>query len=209
MVKRLPFERPTDYYDERIASIDEQICALIKQRKDISNNNSGYPPLGQIASWAVKFCLYEDFLKSLFGVLGNEETYRPRVEPAVFRKHLPVLKAVERDGEQYTVTFIRQYNNASVINLQIDLIPSELEHHQTHRHRFFGLYLGEEYDCRNSGGGGSDDHRTYRFIVTPPVPDDVSDLHFIFQEYTSMNSYGELTGFKVSIDLNELTMTNS
>lgn len=28
-MKQMPFERPTDHYDERILSIDEQICALL------------------------------------------------------------------------------------------------------------------------------------------------------------------------------------
>lgn len=28
-MKRMPFERPTEHYDERIFNIDEQICALL------------------------------------------------------------------------------------------------------------------------------------------------------------------------------------
>lgn len=197
----MPFERPTNHYDERIVSIDEQLCDLIKQRKNISNNNPGFPPAEKIAFWSVKFGLYEDFLNSLFGFLRNEEVYRPHVEPAVFQKHLPVLKTVEKDGEMYTVTFIRQYENASVINLHIDSIPVEVEERPPHRPRFFKLYLGEDYDCRVNGGGGSQDHQTYQFVVTPPLPENSSDFHLVFQEYTSM--FGESTGVTVSIDLNE------
>ncbi|MCY0902631.1 MAG: hypothetical protein OWU32_10675, partial [Firmicutes bacterium] len=74
------FERPTDHYDEGIVAIDEQICALIKKRKDISNNNPGYPPFELLAKWAKQFELYEDLLKSVFGNLRNEQMYRPRVE---------------------------------------------------------------------------------------------------------------------------------
>ncbi|GAS82122.1 unknown protein [Paenibacillus amylolyticus] len=36
-------ERPTEYYDERISKIDEQICEMLKIRKQISNNNLGFP----------------------------------------------------------------------------------------------------------------------------------------------------------------------
>lgn len=39
----MPFEPPTEYYDKRIENIDEQICELINQRKDLSNNNPGFP----------------------------------------------------------------------------------------------------------------------------------------------------------------------
>lgn len=95
-MKRMPFERPTDHYDERIYSIDEKLCELLKQRKTISNNNPGFPPLEDIANWAEKFELYEDLLKSVFGALWNEEQYRPQFEPNGFRMYLPVLKSVEK-----------------------------------------------------------------------------------------------------------------
>jgi hypothetical protein len=140
MMKRMPYVRPTDYYDDRIVDIDEQICGLIKQRKNISNNNPGYPPFGKIESWATNFGLYEDFLKSLFGLLRNEEHFRLRVEPAVFRKQLPILKSVEQDGDMYTVTFVRQYENASVVDLHIDFKPivgiewEERPRQRHHRH---------------------------------------------------------------------------
>jgi hypothetical protein len=29
-MKRMPFERPTEHYDERIIDIDKEICSLIK-----------------------------------------------------------------------------------------------------------------------------------------------------------------------------------
>ncbi len=33
-MKWMPFIRPTEHYDQQIIDIDEQIYALIKQRKD-------------------------------------------------------------------------------------------------------------------------------------------------------------------------------
>ena len=33
-MKRMGFERPTDYYDERLYTIDEKICALLKNEKN-------------------------------------------------------------------------------------------------------------------------------------------------------------------------------
>lgn len=32
-MKRMPFERPTDHYDERIFPIDKQICELLNNAK--------------------------------------------------------------------------------------------------------------------------------------------------------------------------------
>src|SRR5579875_1435102 len=100
---------------------------LIKQRKDVSNANPGFPPLEQIALWAKEFGLNEDFLRSLFSHLRNEDRYRPKVEPDKFFRLIPVLKSKELDGIMYTITYIRQFNNASVVYLQVDYEPSPIQ----------------------------------------------------------------------------------
>lgn len=41
-MKRMTFERPTDYYDERLYTIDEKICALLKERKELSAGRSRF-----------------------------------------------------------------------------------------------------------------------------------------------------------------------
>ncbi len=43
-MNRISFERPTDHYDERLYSIDEDICSLLKQRKELSKGNPVFPP---------------------------------------------------------------------------------------------------------------------------------------------------------------------
>ena len=65
-MKRMPFEPPINHYDERIEAIDEQICQLIKQRKELSNNNPGFPTKQHIADWSKEYNFYEEFLNSIF-----------------------------------------------------------------------------------------------------------------------------------------------
>ncbi|TDK61809.1 hypothetical protein E2K98_13070 [Bacillus salipaludis] len=200
-MKRMPFERPTEHYDERLIPIDEQICSLLKQRKDISNNNPGFPPLEDISKWAEKFDLYEDLLRSIFGVLENDDHFRPQVEPTDFKKYLPVSKSVEKEQCLYSVTFIRQYANASVINFNIDWEPEEEpSRDRFHRHSFWELSLGEEYDCRITGGGGNNGHMNYNFIVSPPLPDEISGLDLVFRENQTPFK-GKPTGFEVVIHI--------
>lgn len=182
-MKRMPFVRPTDYYDERLFPIDEQLCALLKQRKEVSNNNPGFPALEHISNWANKYGIYEEFLNSLFSVLRHEEEFRPVVEPSGFRKHLPILKSVEKDERLYSVISIRQYANASVVQLNIDWDTTEHLPGDPPHHSFFELFLGEEYDCRMEGGSGTTGHYSYNFIVSPPLPDDLSGIDLIFREY--------------------------
>lgn len=182
----MPFERPTDYYDDRIFSIDEQICALLKKRREASNNNPGFPPPENISDWAEKYDLYEDLLNSVFGALRMEEEFKPRVEPRNFIRHLPILKSVEKGDRLYTITYIRQFENASVVQLNIDWDDSNDDHddlRHRHQHRFFELDLGEHYECRTDRSGGSGGHYRYNFIVSPPIPDDHSGIELVFKEY--------------------------
>ena len=52
-MKRTPFERPSNRYEKHLILIDEQICALLKQRKDVSNDNPSFPSDDVISNWAV------------------------------------------------------------------------------------------------------------------------------------------------------------
>ncbi|SFA99682.1 MULTISPECIES: hypothetical protein [unclassified Bacillus (in: firmicutes)] len=200
-MKRMHFDQPTEHYDERLIPIDEQICSLLKQRKEISNNNPGFPPLEDISKWADKFNLYEDLLRSLFGVLENDDHFRPQVEPIDFQKYIPVLKSVEKDKCLYSVTFIRQYGNASVVNFNIDWEPEmDPNRERYHRHSFWELWLGEGYDCRVTGGGGTDGHISYNFIVSPPLPDNISGLDLNIKEYQTPFK-GRPTGLELVMHL--------
>lgn len=183
-MKRISFERPTEHYDERIFNIDEQICALINQRKEISGNNPGFPPFGYISKWASSFGLYEDYLKAVFGTLRSEEHFKPMIEPSGFRRHIPVLKSIEKDEHFYSVTSLRQYSNASVITFSIDWDMTTDISSNTHKHSHFELCLGEKYDCRMTNGGGTSGHSSYNYVVSPPLSDDISGIELVFKEYS-------------------------
>lgn len=182
-MKRTPFERPTNHYEEHLFLIDEQICALLKQRKDVSNDNPGFPSEDVISNWAIKYDLYEDYLSSFFETMKMEDLFKSRIEPTGFRKHLPVLKSVEIDERLYSITFIRQYENASVISLNVDWDGTNDTPHMD-EHCDFELFLGEQYDCREDGGSGSTGYFKYNYIVSPPLPDDFSGMELVVKKYS-------------------------
>lgn len=201
-MRRMSFEPPTDHYDERITVIDEQICNLIKQRKDITNNNPGFPTKDLIATWANKYNFYEDFLKSVFADFLNEEIYRPVVEPQGFLKNIPILKSFEKGNAFYSIPFLRQFENASVIHFTIDkeVSDDEMPIRRFREHTYFELSIegeGAEYDCRNDGGAGSRGHESYTFIVSPALPDDISKFKLVFKEYKV--PFNKPTGFEFVI----------
>lgn len=183
-MERLPFRRPTDHYAEGIKDIDEKICELINKRKEISNNNPGYPPFEYIASWSEKFNLYEDFLKSLFGALMNEKMYKPLIKPEGFQKTLPVLKCIEVDNRLFSITCIRQYSNASVVNFNIDWDSTdEVLKASSRKHNSFKMFINDKYDCQMLNGAGSSGHFHYNFVVSPALSDDLSGIEVVFKEY--------------------------
>jgi len=196
----MQFEPPTEHYDERIRAIDEELCHLIQQRKALSNNNPGFPPQEFIADWAEKYGLYEDFLNVLFSHFLYEESYRAAVEPKGFIKNIPVLKTTEKDNRMYTVTFLRQYQNASVVQLLVDVEIFDREA-TVHSHpNFLELSIEDDetaYDCRNDGGGGSDGHMSYNFVVSPPLPEDLSGIKLVFKEYQTPTKT-KPTGLEIS-----------
>ncbi|OTY53501.1 hypothetical protein CN272_26535 [Bacillus anthracis] len=178
IMKRMSFERPTDYYDERLYTIDEKICALLKERKELSDGNPGFPHDEAIYKWAKQYGFYPDYLHSLFSSMMDEAEFKPRVEPTNFKKHIPVFKAYEHKGIMYTVTFIRQYANASVIYLYSDWDSTN----EVKPHSFFQLSIDDTYDCWSEGGGGTDGHMSHHFVVSPALPDNLSGISLRFKE---------------------------
>ncbi|WP_413376103.1 hypothetical protein [Alkalihalobacillus sp. 1P02AB] len=202
---RYRFEPPVDHYNENIKEVDEQICSLLKERKELSNNNPGFPSNDFISLWAKKYHFYEDFLNSLFSLLLNEDLHRPMVEPKGFIKNIPILKSFEHDEVFYSVPFIRQYENASVIHLNMDShVVEDLFDEQPRPKEFHHFELsidannGIEYDCRSNGGGGSREHMSYSYIVSPPLQIKSSDTKLTFHEFKSSYKQ-EPTGMEFSI----------
>jgi hypothetical protein len=97
--------------------------------------------------------------------------------------YVPVLKSIEINNRLFSVTFIRQYVNSSVVNLIIDWDSTNDPLPNPIPHSHFELFLGQQYDCRMIGGGGSEGHFAYNFVVSPPLPDNSSGLDLVFKEY--------------------------
>ncbi|MCY0875359.1 MAG: hypothetical protein OWT28_03665 [Firmicutes bacterium] len=172
--------RPTEHYDERVRAIDEKLCEFIAKRKTLSHGNPGYPPMAQVETWAVQFGLYENYLHSLFHVLLNEDIHRPRVEPAEYLGMIPVLRLAETEGRVFLVSYLRQYQNATVLHLEIEDFVEEPSTEKPHGHVEWSVSISPEYESYWAGGGGSHNRWSHKFVVTPSLPDDVSHICFAF-----------------------------
>ena len=65
---------------------------LLKERKELSDGDPGFPHDEAIYKWAKQYGFYPDYLNSLFSSMMDESEFKPRVEPTKFQKHIPVLK---------------------------------------------------------------------------------------------------------------------
>lgn len=173
---RMQFRAPTEYYCETLITIDEQICAMLKKRKEVSQNNPGFPHLNMISLWCRKYGLNEELLRGIFASLYYEHRFIPHTEPTEFIKFVPVLKSVEIEKVLFAVTHIKQYKNASVVYIEAEANIDEPNYRFERSH--FELFISQEYACRPKGGSGHDKGIQHSFVVTPPLPDDVNGLEF-------------------------------
>jgi hypothetical protein len=173
----MPFRPPTDYYCEELATIDEQICELLAKRKELSNNNPGFPILELISSWSQKFVLNEDWLRMIFSVfMHGEDRLLSPVEPAGFLKFVPILRSVVIDNMMYAVTHMKQYSNASVVYIETEVNIAEA--FVRLGHASFELFISPEYQCRQSSGCGHGKGMQHSFVVIPALPDNINGLEF-------------------------------
>lgn len=172
----MPFHPPTDYYCSELAPLDEEICSLLAKRKELSSENPGFPNLDLISQWSQKFGLKEEWLRRIFTYLQREERIQTPAEPTGFLKFIPVLKSVTIESLSNTVTYMKQYSNASIVYVETEVITSEP--FVRLGHAMFELFITSEYLCSPNGGGGSGKVMQHSFVVTPPLPDDISDVEF-------------------------------
>lgn len=196
-------EQHSKYNDSRLVTIDEQICALLQQRKEQAAHTPGLPSDDTISKWAQQYGFDDTFLALFFQLIKSEKYYTSKVEPSGFRHYIPVLKTVEKGERLYTVSYVRQYDNASVVQLLIDWDEQQepqLTIQQKLQRNHFGLYIDASYECRTKGTGGSNGHESSTYVVTPPLPDDLRGLHFVFTEYE--DAFEEKpTGWAVTIQV--------
>lgn len=174
---RMPFRLPTDYYCENLASVDKQICRLLAERKELSNNKPGFPSLDLISGWSQQYGLNEDYVRSIFTILYHESNFVPRVEPIEFAKFIPILKSVVIDNILYAVTYMKQYNNASVVHVETEIQSGETDLRLAPPPQM-ELLISNEYTCRPDSGVVSGKGMQQTYVVSPPLPDDVTNFEF-------------------------------
>ncbi|GAF15100.1 hypothetical protein JCM19046_137 [Bacillus sp. JCM 19046] len=156
-------------YHPQIQDIDEQICALLQKRKQQSAGNPGIPTDVLLEKWADQYQLEEDMLYSIFYASNSEKDFKPVVVPKNYQKTIPVHKWHEENGVIYSISTVQQYTNASVMVLQTIWDNNRYEETPT----YTMIDLGSSFQVVKTDGVGSSGTKTERFVITPPLTDDL------------------------------------
>lgn len=79
---------------------------------------------------------------------------------------------------------MKQYTNASVLTLNIDWDNEQGIESKSHQHSHYELYINDQYDCRMINGGSRSDHASYKYMISPPLPDEILGIQFRLKEYS-------------------------
>lgn len=117
----------------------------------------------------------------MFSTLYHIDIHKPRVEPTGYRCVVPVFKLVEQDSDIYLVTYLRQYDNATIVNLQTESHDEAESVNRDSRPRHVQWTLQVDgFETYHAGGHGSTAHMTHQFVVTPALPDAPAGFHLAF-----------------------------
>lgn len=85
-------------------------------------------------------------------------------QPAGFERYVPVMAAEQRGELQFAVPYIGQYHDCSVVVVLVEHPSGGLLHAP--------CTLTIAGQTGTVAGGGTDQAKRYRFVVTPPIPDE-------------------------------------
>ena len=71
---------------------------------------------------------------------------------------------------------MKQYCNASVVYIETEV--NTAEPYARLDHASFELFISPEYQCRPNGGCGHNKGMQHSFVVSPPLPDEVTEVEF-------------------------------
>lgn len=154
----------TEYYDEQLKNVDEALVSSIGSRQRLSKGRPGFPKIEYLEQWSQHYDVPESVLYQTFSVLFHWDTLHKRTRPERFERFVPVMAAEQQDDLLVMVPAIRQYNNCSVVSIQLE--SPRLDDGSAH---LTADIVG--YECYASSGGGSSGYWHQDIVVTPIIPD--------------------------------------
>lgn len=167
-------------YKESLSEIDTQILALLARRDEISEHEPGVPSPELLNAWAAEYGLDARWLLGLFGFLHRKITHRAYVQPINLRTLVPIMRTEESGGIRLRLTHMEQYENCSVLHLDIEIADLATDLQLSHPMTTLSVAaLGYEVYPQGGGGHGRAWHQS--FVIAPALPDNLDGMEITVQ----------------------------
>lgn len=169
---------PNDYNAEAEV-IDRQLLELVKQRKALSAGKPLAPGMEILDRWAAEFEMEPVEISVLLNNFNKKAMLRHfNPEPKLLQGVLPIMKRTV-DGEfEYMLSHAMQYAENSIVTLEIQYLKLSDERIQIRPALDLVVLGAEPYEVNTTRSGGGGSEIQMQFIVSPPLPEDLSAIEF-------------------------------
>ncbi len=176
---RMPIRGMQNEYNDEAKQIDEQILELYRQRKAVSGGKGLFPDTETIEEWATRLELQPG---EITFILSNLNEARPRrhfwEEPGALLGVLPIMQTTLQDDAEYTLTHALQHEKLSIVTLEIKYLKETVGHVNVNAELMLTVVGDTDYEIDGHGARGGGAHLQMQFMVSPPLPEDLSFVEF-------------------------------
>lgn len=174
---------PNEYNDE-FRSIDETILKLLHERSKLSKGRRIFPPKEIMQQWADQYDLDIPQISWLMNSLNHPELPIVRNEPGELLGVVSIMKRTFHDGFEYLISHAMQYENASIVKVDIKGLDTDQAGHL--RPKLLLEVRGEKiFVVHPHGAHGGSGETHLDFLVNPRLPDELREVQFALIPYAS------------------------
>lgn len=172
-------------YNDAVKKIDENILKLISERRAITNGKRFLPSKDVVEAWAKQLNMKIPEVYHFLHTLNlGAETILPN-EKGDLISILPIMKKVTKDHVTYTITHAMQYENCSIVHLDISYQKKENAVARIQPRLRLEVVSPEDYQIRHNGMHGGGTTIEMEELVIPKLPDDLLSVSFSLIPYLS------------------------
>ncbi len=176
-------------YNEEIREIDEQIFALIHQRRSMPPKGSFMPSNEQVRIWAEKWDLSELKIYELVRAMNRPSKRRTYSDfSGELRTVIPLMKQMDHGNFRFQLTHVMQYINWSELHLKVKYDGKLDDNVSLNLNLNLDIVGGEVgYTVRRGSGGQSPSGEAeMTFLIEPPLPDELEGLDVLLVPFESV-----------------------
>ncbi|HEU5140716.1 MAG TPA: hypothetical protein VFT51_12125 [Bacillales bacterium] len=171
--------RVPDEYNDVVKQIDEQVLKLITKRKSLVNGTRFVPPRELIQEWSRAFQMEPSEIGMFIHTLNHGARPQFPDEKGGLLGVVPIMKKAKDENCEYVITHAMQHEKASVVAVEIHYHKAD-DGGSIHikPHLMLEVEGNRMYSTHHDGARGGGTDAQLSFLVTPGLPEDISDIHF-------------------------------